>query len=68
MTHSLTVEGMSCEGCESTVAEALESVDGVTDVAVDHEADSATVEGTAATSDLVSAVEDAGYDASAENV
>lgn len=68
MTHSLTVEGMSCDGCESTVTDALESVDGVTDVEVDHEADSATVEGTAETEELVTAVEDAGYDATAENV
>ena len=65
MTTTLTVEGMSCEHCEQTVTEALEAVDGVTAVTVDHEADSATIEGDADAETLVTAVEDAGYDAAA---
>ncbi len=65
MTTTLTVEGMSCEHCEQTVTEALEAVDGVTAATVDHEADSATVEGDADVETLVTAVEDAGYDAAA---
>jgi copper chaperone CopZ len=65
MTLELTVEGMSCGHCEETVAEALSDVDGVENVAVDREADAATVEGDADTDALVAAVEDAGYDASA---
>ncbi|AQL44366.1 heavy metal transporter [Halorientalis sp. IM1011] len=63
MVQTITVEGMSCEHCEQTVADALEDVDGVTAVSVDREAASATVEGDADEAALVEAVEDAGYDA-----
>ncbi len=56
---------MSCGGCEQNVVDALEALDGVEDASADHESDSATVEGEADTAALVSAVEDAGYDASA---
>lgn len=65
MSTTLTVEGMSCEHCEQSVEEALEDVSGVEDVAVDRENEQATVEGDADTGELVSAVEDAGYSASA---
>ncbi|MCU4802744.1 heavy-metal-associated domain-containing protein [Halobacteria archaeon HArc-gm2] len=65
MSETITVEGMSCEHCEQTVEEALEGVDGVTDVSVDREAETATVEGDADTGSLVAAVDDAGYEASA---
>jgi len=63
MSLTLTVEGMSCEHCEQTVVEALESVDGVTSASADHEADVAEIDGSADTAELVAAVEDAGYDA-----
>jgi len=65
MARTITVEGMSCGGCESTVEDALEGVAGVESASADREADAATVEGDAADDDLVAAVEDAGYDASA---
>jgi len=65
MTTTLTVEGMSCEHCEQTVTDALQSVDGVTDVSVDRDGESATVDGDADEAALVDAVEDAGYSASA---
>ena len=65
MATTLTVEGMSCEHCEQTVAEALEGVAGVTGVSVDREGEQATVEGDADAAALVAAVEDAGYEASA---
>ncbi len=65
MSRTITVEGMSCGGCESTVEDALEGVDGVTDATADREENAATVEGDAASDALVAAVEDAGYDASA---
>jgi len=63
MTTTLTVEGMSCEHCEQSVADALEAVDGVTGVTVDREGELATVEGDADVSALVTAVDDAGYTA-----
>jgi len=65
MVQTITVEGMSCEHCEQTVADALEDVDGVTAVSVDREAATATVEGDADVAALVDAVEAAGYDAAA---
>jgi len=65
MTTTLTVDGMSCEHCEQSVAEALSDVAGVTDVTVDREAESATVEGDADADALVAAVDEAGYTAHA---
>jgi len=65
MTRKLTVSGMSCGGCEQSVEEALEGVAGVESASADREAETATVEGDADTDDLVAAVEDAGYEASA---
>ncbi len=62
MPQQMEVQGMSCEGCEQTVEEALQTVTGVTTVRVDHESDAAVVEGSADLRDLVAAVEDAGYD------
>ena len=65
MSQTITVEGMSCEHCEQSVEETLASVQGVQSVEVDLDAAQATVEGDAATQDLVTAVNEAGYDASA---
>lgn len=65
MTRTITVEGMSCDHCEGTVEEALESVAGVESATADRDAGSATVEGDADVDDLVTAVDDAGYEASA---
>ncbi|QCJ48117.1 heavy-metal-associated domain-containing protein [Haloprofundus sp. MHR1] len=65
MTTTLIVEGMSCDGCEKSVVEALEGVDGVESASADHESDTASVEGDADPLDLVVAVDDAGYEAKA---
>lgn len=65
MTVTLTVDGMSCAGCEQNVEDALTDVEGVTDATADTETDTAIVEGTADPADLVAAVEAAGYDAHA---
>jgi len=65
MSRTITVEGMSCEHCEQSVTEALEGVDGVERASADRESASATVEGDADAAALVSAVSEAGYDASA---
>ena len=64
MSQTITVEGMSCEHCEQSVTEALEGVDGVEHATADRERESATVEGDADPDALVSAVSEAGYDAS----
>jgi copper chaperone len=65
MSTTLIVEGMSCEHCEQSVEEALEALPGVTAASADREREQATVEGDADTAQLVQAVEDAGYSASA---
>ncbi len=65
MPTEITVEGMSCGGCENQVESALAGVDGVVDAEADRERDRATVEGDASTDALVAAVEDAGFSASA---
>ena len=65
MTTKLTVTGMSCGGCEQTVVEALEGVDGVESATADRDDEAAVVEGDADAGELVAAVENAGYEASA---
>lgn len=64
MDQNITVEGMTCEHCEETVEDALESVNGVSNATADRQSDSASVEGFADSDTLITAVEDAGYEAS----
>lgn len=47
---------MTCGGCEASVVEALEGVDGADEATADHEADEAVVEGNADPLDLIAAV------------
>lgn len=63
MSQRITVSGMSCEGCEETVEEALTAVPGVTAVEVDRSTEAATIEGSASGDKLVAAIEEAGYEA-----
>ncbi|SFG96343.1 Copper chaperone CopZ [Halopelagius inordinatus] len=65
MTQTITVEGMTCGHCEQTVEEALQEVSGVTDATADRETEQASVDGDVNVTELVQAVEDAGYTASA---
>lgn len=62
---TITVEGMDCEHCEQTVEEAVRGVRSVTDATADREAETVTVDGDAAVTTLVAAVEGAGYAARA---
>jgi len=63
---TISVTGMSCNGCEQTVGNALKTIDGVTRVDADHEGDTVeiVVEETV-TDDLHAAIEQAGYDVAA---
>lgn len=56
-----SVSGMSCAACSARVEKATLAVDGVTGCAVNLLTGMMTVEGTAAASDVCSAVEKAGY-------
>lgn len=62
---TLNIDGMSCNGCATTVQETLNKMDGVSDAKVDLENESASVTyntDAVSVSDFKQAVEDAGYD------
>ena len=59
-----TVTGMSCAACQARVEKAVSKVPGVTSCSVSLLTNSMGVEGTASDSDIIRAVEDAGYGAS----
>lgn len=58
------VTGMSCAACSAHVEKAVRGVEGVTSVSVSLLTNSMIVEGTAASNDIIAAVEHAGYGAS----
>jgi copper chaperone len=61
---TLAVTGMSCNGCEQNVENALRSLDGVSRVEADHGADTVdvVVDDDVSDTDLTTAIEGAGYD------
>jgi len=59
-----SVTGMSCAACSARVEKAVNAVNGVTSCSVSLLTNSMGVEGTASASDIISAVEKAGYGAS----
>ena len=58
------VTGMSCAACQARVEKAVSEVPGVSSCAVSLLTNSMSVEGTASSSEIISAVEKAGYGAS----
>lgn len=62
MGTNLSVEGMSCGGCEQSVETAVSEVSGVRDVTADAESGTVTVDGDADEESLREAVSDAGFD------
>ena len=64
---TLSVTGMSCNGCEQNVENALRSLDGVSRVEADYEADTVdvVVDDAVTDDDLTTAIEGAGYDIAA---
>jgi len=61
---TLSVTGMSCNGCERNVENALQSLDGVSRVEADHRDGTVdtVVDGSVSDNDLTTAIERAGYD------
>ncbi len=57
------ITGMSCAACQVRVEKAVNSLKGVTECTVNLLTNSMTVEGNVLTSDIIKAVEDAGYGA-----
>jgi len=64
-SQQLLIDGMSCASCVSRVQHALSGVPGVTQARVNLAERTALVMGSASASDLISAVEKAGYGAEA---
>ena len=59
-----SVTGMSCAACSARVEKAVSKVPGVTSCSVSLLTNSMGVEGTASSTDIIAAVEEAGYGAS----
>ncbi len=66
---TLSIAGMSCQGCANTVKGALAGVEGVrrADVSLEQEQARLVLEDAGSVDDLVSAVQGAGYEASLES-
>ena len=62
--QTISVTGMSCNGCEQNVETALRNLDGVNRVDADHEADTVDVvlEDGVSGNDVNVAIEQVGYD------
>jgi Cu2+-exporting ATPase len=60
------VTGMTCAACQAHVEKAVNSVEGVTSCAVNLLTNSMQVDGTASSSEIIKAVQDAGYGASVQ--
>jgi copper chaperone len=66
VTRKYEVKGMSCEHCRASVAEEVEHVSGVSDVAIDLATGELRVTGQGVSDDAVrAAVEEAGYEVAA---
>lgn len=62
MEHTIEVTGMTCEGCESNVEEALDALGGVTVSSADSETDTVSLEGSPDWDAVEQAVAEAGYE------
>lgn len=64
---TISASGMSCNGCEQNVQNALQKIDGVNRVEADHEGDTVevVVDDDVADDDIHAAIEQAGYDVAA---
>lgn len=62
MKKKILIEGMSCNHCVGHVKEALEALDGVSDIDVSLEENYAIVETTVENNILKEAIEEEGYD------
>lgn len=64
MKKQINIEGMSCEHCVKHVTNALQEIEGVTNVKVDLSGNNAVIELSKEVSEAVikDAIEDAGYD------
>ena len=59
----LSIEGMTCASCVGRVERALKAIPGVTEAVVNLATERATIHGTADAASLITAIQDAGYEA-----
>jgi len=59
----LSISGMSCAGCVSSIEKALASVNGVSESAVNFAEQTANIRGAVSSRSLIRAIKDAGYNA-----
>ena len=64
MSEQYNVTGMSCAACSARVERVVKKLEGVSSCSVSLLTNSMSVEGTASPSDIIAAVEKAGYGAS----
>ena len=62
MSTTLSVDGMSCTGCEYNVESAVSALPGCQSVEADHDAGTVIVEGDVDKQALREAIDDSGYD------
>ena len=62
-THKLSIPGMKCGGCVSTIENALKAVSNNITVTVDLESKQATIEGDVDANTLITAVTGSGFPA-----
>jgi len=62
-TIELIVEGAGCQGCVDAIEGALNGAEGIESATFDLESNIATVVGDRSVADLVSIIDEAGYDA-----
>ena len=67
-TDKYFVTGMSCAACQARVEKAVNGVEGVESCSVSLLTNSMSVTGSASSEQIISAVRDAGYGASLENI
>jgi copper chaperone CopZ len=61
MEQQFEVENIKCGGCMNSIKTALLKFDGVTEVSIDKEIDTVTVNGTMNREDVVNKLNDLGY-------
>ena len=61
-TKTISVDGMTCNGCVSRLQKVLQRLDGVTEAVVTLEPGEAKVDGTIPLVAIVSAIQGAGFD------
>lgn len=63
MSIKLQLDGLHCGNCVKSVEKALNSVDGVSNVSISLENQTAVIEGSVGAEALIAAVEEIGFDA-----